>query len=380
MSQFLRSAAFPPCALARPCVARIWGQGVEQMSRLANCADLGRRSEAVRYVTRRPVRIALLVLLCSLCAAFAWAEAPAVLKLQVQLDAGVIKVSDLWGGVGATGETVIGPAPPPGRTIAIEAGQLAYIARLYDVNWRPVSGVERTSVVRAGRPLTRDEMSDPVRRALGDAGAPASATVEFSNFTPILVPPSSFPLLSIEAIAYDQAAERFSADIVASCEGMQPQRMRVAGRVLQMVTAVVATHRLQPTDVIGLPDVRVAQVAERRLAGPVLADVAQALGQAPKRTIVSGQALMAADIGPPVMVAKGDTVVVVLETSSMSMAVQGLALDAGGRDDIVQVMNPLSRAVVAARVTGPGRTVVAPGSAPLVAPPGLKPRNSQVAN
>ena len=43
-------------------------------------------------------------------------------------------------------------------------------------------------------------------------------------------------------------------------------------------------------------------------------------------------------------------------------------------------MNPVSRAVVAARVTGPGRAVIAPGAVPLVPPANATPRSNEVAN
>jgi flagella basal body P-ring formation protein FlgA len=322
----------------------------------------------------------LLILLCGFSAANGHAAAPAQLKLQVQLDAGVIKVSDLWGNAGAKAETVIGMAPPPGRSIAIEAAQLTYIAHLYDVNWRPISGVERAVVERAGRPLTRDEVAEPIKRNLVESGAAPTVTVDLANFAPILVPPSSFPILVVEAMAYDPGADRFSADLVASTDGMQAQRMRVTGRVMDMVRAIVAVRRLEPGDVITPDDVRPMQIAERRLLGPAVSDVSQVVGQTPKRTIVAGQPLAMADVGAPVMVPKGATVVIVLETPNMSLAAQGLALSSGGRDDLIQVMNPLSRAVVAARVTGPGRAVILPGTSPLVAPSHALARIPEIAN
>ena len=321
----------------------------------------------------------LCCLACGLGSAPARAE-PAALKLQVHLDAGVIKVGDLWGNAGAKGETVVGPAPPPGRSIAVEAGQLAYIARLYDVDWRPTSGVERTLVERAGRPLSREEMAEPIRRSLVEAGAPANAGVEFLNFAPIQVPPASFPLLTVEAIGYDQGGERFTATLVAATEGMQTQRMRVAGRVVRTVAGVVATRRLAPGEAIRASDVRAVQVADRGATGGAVTDVSQVIGQAPKRAIVAGQALTAADVGTQVMVAKGETVAMALDTPGMSLTAQGVALGPGGRGDVIQVMNPLSRAVVAARVTGPGRAVIAPGSTPLVAAANARQRNSEVAN
>jgi flagella basal body P-ring formation protein FlgA len=303
-----------------------------------------------------------------------------VLKLQVQLDAGVIRVSDLWTNAGPKADNVIGPAPPPGRSIAVEAGQLAYIARLYDVDWRPTSGVERASIERTGRPLSRDEVAEPIRRSLIEAGAAQSVTVDLANFAPIMVPPASFPLLSVEGLAYDAAGERFSASIAVSTEGMQTQHMRVTGRVVQTVQAVVATRRLQADEIIGPDDVRVTALPARRLPGPAFSDPALAVGQSPKRTLVAGQALSAADVGPPIMIAKGTTVVMVVETPGLSMAAQGLALGPGGQNDVIQVMNPLSRAVVAARVTGPGRAVIAPGATPITPPANMTTRSPEVAN
>jgi hypothetical protein len=43
-------------------------------------------------------------------------------------------------------------------------------------------------------------------------------------------------------------------------------------------------------------------------------------------------------------------------------------------------MNPVSRAIVAARVTGPGRAVILPGTTPLVAAAQAMPRHPEVAN
>ena len=302
------------------------------------------------------------------------------LKLHVQLDAGVIRVSDLWDNPGAKSEAVIGTAPPPGRSIAIEAAQLAYIAHLYDVNWHPTSGVERTFLERAGRPLSYEEMAGPVRRSLIASGAPASVAIELGNVAPILVPPMSFPMISVEGTRYDPATGRFAADLAASTDGMETQRMRIEGRATDMVPTIVATRRLTAGDVITASDVRIMQIAGQRLTGPALTDISEVVGQTPKRTLVAGQPVSATDVGAPVMVLKGATVLIVLETPNMSLASQGLAVSSGGRDDMIQVMNPLSRAIVAARVTGPGRAIVLSGSTPLVAPTRVASRNPEIAN
>lgn len=329
---------------------------------------------------KRATKTVLLALLCGSISAQLHAKSAAQLKLQVQLDASVIKVADLWSNAGAKADTVIGPAPPPGHSIAVEAGQLAYIAHLYDVDWRPTSGAERTLIERAGRPLTYDEIARPVRRSLVQAGAPATVSVDLAAVPSILVPPGSVPLVSVEADTYDAGSARFSADLVISTQGMQTQRARVAGRVAQMIKAVVAVRRLEPGDVITPDDVRATQIAEQRLVGTVEHDVSEVVGQTPKRTIVAGQPVEAADVGAPIMVPKGATVVLLLETPNMSLTAQGLALGSGGRGDVIQVMNPLSRAILAARVTGAGQVVIEPGSSPLAPPARATPRSPEIAN
>jgi flagella basal body P-ring formation protein FlgA len=329
---------------------------------------------------KRATKTVLLALLCGCAGAQLHANSTAQLKLDVQLNANVIKVDDLWANAGAKANTVIGPAPPPGQSIAVEAKQLAYIAHLYDVDWRPTSGVERTLIERAGRPLTYNEIAAPVRRGLVRAGAPATASVDLAAVPSILVPPGSDPLVSVEADTYDAGSDRFSADLAVSAQGMQTQRARVTGRVAQMITAVVAVRRLQPGDVITRDDVRATQVAEQRLAGTVEHAVADVLGLTPKRTIVAGQPVDTADVGAPIMVSKGATVVLLLETPNMSLTAQGLALGSGGRGDVIQVMNPLSHAVMAARVTGPGEAAIAPGSTPLVPAVRTTWRSPEVAN
>jgi flagella basal body P-ring formation protein FlgA len=310
------------------------------------------------------------LLLAMACFSGGAAKAPdsAVLNLQVRVDAGVLHVSDIWRNAGPKSDAVIGSAPPPGRSFSIEAPQLAYIARLYDVDWRPSSGAERTSVERGGRPLDRDEVLDQIRRALVATGVPDTVTLDLVNFSPIMVPPMSFPTVQVDGLSYEQTTDRFTANISVSSEGMDRQTMQITGHAIQMTDAVVTVRRLQPDDVIADSDVKLVRMPQRRLSGDPASTITQVVGQAARRTIAAGQPVMISDIGQPMMVAKGAPVVLVMESPGLSIAAQGLALSSGGRDDVIEVMNPLSRAVVSARVIGPGRTSVSPNSTPLTRP------------
>ena len=322
-------------------------------------------------------RAGLLLLTLAACQAVrpAAAEEPA-LNLQVNVNAGVIVVGDIWHNTGAKATAVVGPAPPPGRSIVIEASQLAYIARLFEVKWKPVSGVERAVVERGGRVLGREEMLEPLRHSLTEQGLPENTSVELTNVTPVLVPPLAFPMVMVEGMSVDTASDRFAANLAISADGMQTQIIRVSGRAVQLVSAVVATRRLPPDNIISASDVRVVQLPERQLGSDVARSLGQVVGQSARRVVPVGQPVALADIGPPMMIAKGATVVLLMETPGMSIAAQGVAMGAGGSGDMIQVMNPLSRAIVAARVTAPGRAVITPGSSPLIPPAGQQTHSS----
>lgn len=322
-------------------------------------------------------RLAPCVALALLCAQ-ARAAAPS-LNLQVHLDAGVIRVGDIWRDAGDGAATVIGAAPPPGRAITVDGPQLAYLARLFNVEWKPVSGVERVTIERPGRAVSREEIVGSVRRSLIEAGAPEDGTVELAGFNPVQVPPLATPAISVQEATYDPGSERFAATLLVAAEGMPTESARVAGRVVQLADAVIATRRIAAGQIVLPGDVRVQAVPQRRLGQDMAHDPAQVVGQAARRLLAAGQPVPLAAIGAPILVEKGEPVALSLATPGMAIVAQGRALTAGGQGDVIQVLNPASRAVLEARVTGPGHASVAPGSTPVTQAAGSPPRNPEIA-
>jgi flagella basal body P-ring formation protein FlgA len=332
-----------------------------------------------------PTMIRAFLLLLSV-AACAGRFTPAVaaplptLNVQITLDAGVIRVGDIWRDAGAKTEAIVGTAPLPGHSFTVDGPQLSFIAHLYDVDWKPTSGVERSFVERPGRTLTHDEIRDAVAPALVQAGAPPSGSLELTSLNDLLVPPLSFPRIAVQEASYDAGSERFAANIAVSAEGVPTQTMRVAGRMVQRVDAVVTTRRLLAGQTIGAGDVQVMPIAARRVGVALAPGLADVVGQATRRAIAAGQPVAAADVGPPILVEMGAPVVLTLDTPGMSISAQGRALAAGGRGDTIQVMNMSSRAVLEARVSGPGQASVLPGSSPVtVAAVNSPPRSPEVA-
>jgi flagella basal body P-ring formation protein FlgA len=93
-------------------------------------------------------------------------------------------------------------------------------------------------------------------------------------------------------------------------------------------------------------------------------DVAQAVGMAVRRVALPGQPLRVADLVRPSAVLKGGRVTMQLQAPGLSLAAQGVALEADATGDRIRVLNPTSRAVVEVEIVGPEQVRVLPTSRP----------------
>jgi flagella basal body P-ring formation protein FlgA len=123
-------------------------------------------------------------------------------------------------------------------------------------------------------------------------------------------------------------------------------RARVTAMVAVTATAVAANEPLSP-DAVTLERRDVSAIAD-----PVSAE--QAIGQSSRRMLRAGEVLRAGQLAAPVLVKRGDQVVMVARQQQIEVSTSGEALDAGSRGAIVRVRNGASGQVVRMRVTGAG--------------------------
>lgn len=283
----------------------------------------------------------------------------------VLVEGDTIRLADLFESAGDRGATALGAAPGPGRRIVVEAAQLATIARLYGLPWRPVTGQERSIVERPGRPLSRDEVFDPLRRELIGLGMDAEAEIEIPGFAPPLVPLAALAQVIIEAPHLDPQTHRFSATLAVLADGMPSQRQRLAGRAVPTVPVVVATRRLAAGEVVQPSDTRLARLRAERVRPGAAERLDQVVGQQLRRPLATELPFHTADLSAPHLVQRNGAVIMLLEAPGLALSAQGRALEAAPRGAVVPVMNLASRTIVEGEVVGPGRVRVAMGTVPL---------------
>ncbi len=288
----------------------------------------------------------------------------ALLRPATRLAASVVLLSDLFTDAGTQSALVLGPAPPPGEHIVVEAPQLDAIARQFGVDWRSRSGAERAVLDRPGVALAHDAVAFVLRAALDGQGAP-SGDIVLAAFAGPLLPTEANAAIAVEQVAYDAGSTRFTAAILVTGTDMPPLRLRIGGEVAAMLDLPVAARPLPAGTVLQMADIRLAHM---RVAGATRTDMAldtgQAVGLRLRRALPAGQAFPRADLARPAAVTRGDAVAMQLTQAGIEVTASGIALQDGALGERIDVANPASQAVLQAEITGPDTVQVAPGSLP----------------
>lgn len=289
----------------------------------------------------------------------------ATLRPFTTLAAPVVRLSDLFTDAGSEAGRVLGPAPAPGTRISVEAPQLAAIAREYGVAWRPETGFDRAVLVRPGTPLAEAPVVAALRKALVGLGAAADGAVELDGFQPPMLPVGAAPVIVVEQLSYDANQGGFQGALAIAVPDEPAVSVPVAGRSVQRVMLTVAAHRLEPGTALGPGDFTQREVADPAARGAVLRDPEAAFGRAVRHMVVAGAPVALDNLVSLPTIAHGQRVSMEIAAPGITVTAIGVALTDGGTGETVEVLNPISRAVVRAAVLGPGRVSVAEGSMPL---------------
>lgn len=120
------------------------------------------------------------------------------------------------------------------------------------------------------------------------------------------------------------------------------------GESLVATRPIAAGSVLQPSDM--------TQV-KAQIPG-ALTDMSMAVGQSARRVIYPGRAILATDVGPPLLVSRNAVVELRYRSGSLHITASGRALDKGSEGEVIRVMSLESKSVVQGRIVADGSVVV----------------------
>ena len=277
-----------------------------------------------------------------------------------------VHLSDLFDGLEAGQESDLGPAPVPGRSIVIGAQQLAAIANQYGVDWAPVQAA-RLTLSRPGRVVTAAEIDKVLRDALIAAGAPSDAHLQPATYDAPMVAVDGHSDLSAQQVSFDSAHGLFSIVVQIDDGSGDPRTFRLSGHVGRDVPVVVAAHDMQGGETVGAADVRIASVIQPvgRDQDDYAHDPSTLIGLTLRRPLEAGQPVRPRDTVRLPLVRRGGMVRVSLVSDGLVLAATLRAMQNGAIGDDIRLVNPVSGAIIVARLRADGSAEAQAGSMPV---------------
>jgi len=137
------------------------------------------------------------------------------------------------------------------------------------------------------------------------------------------------------------------------CSGGSASRLEYIVRARISASVVVLAAPVAANEILTDTHVTVEQREITSIPDPVI-DPNDAVGQTSRRMLRAGDVLRNNSLSAPVLVKRGDAVVMVARVEGIEVSTAGEALDAGARGATVRVRNSTSGQTVRMRVTGAG--------------------------
>lgn len=121
---------------------------------------------------------------------------------------------------------------------------------------------------------------------------------------------------------------------------------------------VVAVKPLTHGNTVEAADVRLAEFNISQINGQYVGSLEEAVGKDVKRAISAGAPILQQQLVPPMMVRRGEAVMISAASSSIAVKVAGIALTDGRLGEQIRIKNQSSMRIVNARIVGPGQAEV----------------------
>lgn len=142
-------------------------------------------------------------------------------------------------------------------------------------------------------------------------------------------------------------------------EPEKPATMTASNAAKETIDVPVPARNILPGEKITEDDLTWVAIDARAMNTRVIGEMDQLVGMEARRPLRANRMVLIRDVRTPRLIQKGEIVTVRLQTPVMALAMQGRALSDGGVDEVVRILNPISKKIVDGTVVAPGVVEVA---------------------
>ncbi len=293
---------------------------------------------------------------------------PVTLKPAVTVEDARIRLGDLFSGLEQHADAVVGAAPTPGERVTLNANWLARIAQAYKLGWRPMSKLDRVTVLRSSQVLEGYRIEAMVRDQLTKEGLSGDLDIDLDHRpNEIHLPADAEEPATLARFQFERRAMRFSGVLIAPANHPEGKRYPIAGRVYDMASVPALGRRVMPGETVSERDLTWIRLRADQVGPNTVTDPGQIVGLSPKRVLQANRALTTAEIEAPVIVTKNSIVTVMLRHPGMVLTAKAKAAGNGAMGETIRVVNTATNKTLDAVVIGHGTVAVGGGVPPRLA-------------
>lgn len=286
------------------------------------------------------------------------ANATGRLKQEAIVASDTLKLGDLVEGLTQGSETPLFKAPAPGARGIIRAERILEAARELGIEGIDVHNVKIVTIIRPGRTISRQDIEDVLSRSAIKQGAKGDVTIKLDdNFSPRIIDAAKIEDMKITHFTRDKGFGRFEARLEVPNTN---ENWLVTGSIAELREVAVPTVDIERGEPLQAKDFILIKRPVAQVNGDVMSSLADLVGMLPRRSLRAGEPIRSADIAKPILVEKDQLVMVVYQSKGFSLTMRGRASAKGTMGETIKVMNPQSKRLVDAVVTGYGQVSVSP--------------------
>ncbi|MCC6946276.1 MAG: flagellar basal body P-ring formation protein FlgA [Bradyrhizobiaceae bacterium] len=311
---------------------------------------------------------ALLVILNGAAEAANVAAPVPAMKAETTVTADVVKLGDLIDNAGPAAAIPVFHAPELGTSGTIQTHRVIAAARDNGLSHFDTRGLNEVMITRAARAISLAELEQAVAEAavrdLGLGGIDDVSIRLDRNVRALHVEPNAVDAPRIVQFYYDPHTQRFDGFVeVPGSAALRKNPVRVSGTLVETAEFVVIARPLARGEPVRDSDILLERKPRAEIPSDAVTRVGAVIGQAARRALRAGQTLRPADLMKPDLVGRNEMVTILFAAPGLSLTARGKALAAGAEGDTVTVLNPQSKRVLQATVTGPGLVTAGRGAA-----------------
>jgi len=245
----------------------------------------------------------------------------------------------------------LGKAPSPGELRSISAEYLESRVRQNGIDADTVALhlPDKIEVARKTVIISPKEVEEIVRSFILKKRNP--------NLTAVKISPADSISLSAGEITYEVIPRRnedylggTTLGLVFMVDGRAEKKIWVSAEIDVSQKVVVCNKTLQRNHVITQDDIRLDTLSLKEFPEDVVTDPLEAIGKRTQRTIDINSPLRFKCLGVMPLVKRGDLVTIVAESDVVKITTQGVAIENGGKGEMVKVVNTGSQKEVYGKV------------------------------